>query len=114
MVRGLVGLFAACLVLGVGSVATARAADPVEIPLTIEKHVFTPAEIRVKAGAPFVLVITNKDTTAEEFESKALRVEKVIPGGKTLRVRMPALKAGTYPFVGEFHEATAKGKIVAE
>jgi len=92
----------------------ARAADPVEIPVSIEKHVFSPTEIRVKAGAPFVLVITNKDSTAEEFESKDLRVEKVIPANKTVRLRMPGLKAGTYPFVGEFHESTAKGKIIAE
>ena len=68
----------------------------------------------MKAGAPFVLVITNKDATAEEFESKDLRIEKVIPAGKTVRVRVPALKAGTYGFVGEYHEKTAKGRIVAE
>ena len=91
----------------------AGAADP-EIALTIEKNQFQPAEIKVKAGAPFVLVITNKDATAEEFESKELRIEKVIPAGKTVRVRVPALKAGTYGFVGEYHEKTAKGRIVAE
>jgi plastocyanin len=93
----------------------ARAAEaPPDIPLTIDKHRFQPEEIRVKAGTPFVLVITNKDAGAEEFESKDLRVEKVIPAGKTVRVRMPALKPGTYPFVGEYHEKTAKGRIVAE
>ncbi len=90
-----------------------EAADP-EITLTIEKNRFQPAEIKIKAGAPFVLVITNKDATAEEFESKELRIEKVIPAGKTVRLRMPALKAGTYGFVGEYHEKTAKGRIVAE
>jgi len=87
---------------------------PPDIPVTIAAHRFQPAEIRVKAGAPFVLVITNKDTTPEEFESQDLRIEKVIPGGKTLRVRMPALKPGAYGFVGEYHEQTAQGRIVAE
>jgi hypothetical protein len=87
---------------------------PAEIALTIEQHRFQPEEIRVKAGAPFVLVITNKDATSEEFESKDLRLEKVIPAGKTLRLRLPALKTGTYGFVGEYHEQTAKGRIVAE
>jgi plastocyanin len=92
-----------------------RAADvPREIALTIEKHRFQPEEIRVTAGAPFVLVITNKDRGAEEFESRDLRLEKVIPAGKTVRLRMPALKPGTYPFVGEYHEATAKGRLVVE
>ena len=108
----------ALLLLGVGMTWTAlgggvEAADA-EIALTIEKNRFQPAEIKVKAGAPFVLVITNKDATAEEFESKELRIEKVIPAGKTVRLRVPALKAGTHGFVGEYHEKTAKGRIVAE
>ena len=110
-----VAAVAAAFALGAALLATrALAADPVEFALTIEKHVFSPAEIRVKAGAPFVLVISNNDDTAEEFESKQLRVEKVVPAKKTVRLRLPGLKAGTYPFVGEFHEATAKGKIIAE
>jgi plastocyanin len=100
---------------GVLASTPALAADaPPEIALTIEKNRFSPEEVRVKAGAPFVLVIANKDSGAEEFESKDLRVEKIIPGGKTVRLRMPALKAGTYKFFGEYHEKTAQGRIVAE
>ena len=108
----------ALLLLGAGLVwaalGGAAAAADAEIALTIEKNQFQPAEIKVKAGTPFVLVITNKDGTAEEFESKDLRIEKVIPAGKTVRVRVPTLKAGTYGFVGEYHEKTARGRIVAE
>ena len=111
----------AALLLGVAMVITilamagARAADaPPEVTLTIEKNRFQPEEIKIKAGAPFVLVITNKDTTAEEFDSKDLRIEKVIPAGKTVRLKLPALKAGSYGFVGEYHEKTAQGRIVAE
>ena len=106
---------AAVVILGaVGGAAAQGAGAPTEISLTIEKNRFAPEEIRVKAGAPFILVITNKDGAPEEFESRDLRIEKVIPAGKTLRVRMPALKPGTYAFVGEYHEKTAKGKIIAE
>jgi plastocyanin len=112
IVRLVAGLIVSGAVLAVGPVFGADA--PAEIGLTIEQHRFQPDEVRVKAGAPFVLVISNKDATPEEFESKELRVEKVIPGGKTLRLRMPALKKGAYVFVGEFHEATAKGRIIAE
>ena len=108
--RSLVPLALICLVLRVAVVA---AAD-LEIPVTIEKNRFQPDEIRVKAGTPFVLVVTNKDTTPEEFESKELRIEKVVPGGKTLKIRVRALKPGSYPFVGDFHQATAKGRIIAE
>lgn len=108
LVLALAGLVVVALAAG------ARAADPSEIPITIEKNRFQPEEIRVKAGQPFILVVTNKDATPEEFESKELRIEKVIPGGKTLKIRVRALKPSTYPFIGEYHEATAKGRIVAE
>jgi len=32
----------------------------------------------------------------------------MIPAGKALRLRMPALKKGTYNFVGDFNQSTAK------
>lgn len=90
------------------------AADPPETKLTIENHRFSPEEIKVKANTPFVIVVTNKDKTPEEFESKELKIEKVIPPGQTVKVRVRALKPGTYNFVGDFHQSTAKGRIVAE
>lgn len=101
------------LLAGAGA-ARAQAPAPPEVALTIEQHRFSPEELKVKAGQAFVLVITNKDATPEEFESKELRVEKVIPGRKTLKLRVPALKPGSYKFFGEYHEETAKGRIVAE
>jgi plastocyanin len=111
-VASLAALLVACVAL---ISSPAGAADgPSDIALTIENNRFQPEDIQVKAGASFVLVITNKDKGAEEFESHDLRIEKVIPGGKTVRLRMPALKPGTYRFVGEYHEKTAKGRIVAE
>lgn len=104
------------LVLGAALMAAfpSGAQEVPEVALQIEQNRFQPEEIRVKAGKPFVLVITNKDKGPEEFESKDLRIEKVVPAGKTVRLRMPALKAGSYAFVGEHHEKTAKGRIIAE
>ena len=104
----------AVLAMVLGTVGAATAADPAEIPLMIEKNRFQPDVIKVKAGAPFVLVITNKDKGPEEFDMSQPRIEKVIPGGKTVRLKMPALKPGKYPFVGEYHSETAKATIVAE
>ena len=106
-------LIVAALGGGVLAPADARAADP-EVALIIDDNRFIPEEIKVKAGTPFVLVITNRDATAEEFESKELRIEKIVPAGKTVKVRIRALSPGTYPFFGEYHEKTAKGRIVAE
>jgi len=99
----------------VGSATLAAAADaPPPLALTLDHHRFTPEELRVQANTPFILVITNNDQEEEEFEIAALRIEQIVPGGTTLQVKMPALKLGTYHFVGEFHEKTAKGRIVAE
>ena len=105
---------AAALAVLLAIAAPVRAADPAEIPLVIEKNRFEPDVIKVKAGAPFVLVITNKDKGPEELDMAQPRIEKVIPGGKTVKLRMPALKPGKYPFVGEYHSETAKATIVAE
>ncbi len=102
------------LAIALGTVIAATAADPAEIPLVIEKNRFQPDVIKVKAGTPFVLVITNKDKGPEELDMAQPRIEKIIPAGKTVRLKMPALKAGKYPFVGEYHSETAKGTIVAE
>ena len=97
------------------SAALASAADtPSELTLTLDQHRFSPEELRVKANTPFILVLTNKDKEDEEFEISSLRIEQIVSGGKTLQLKMPALKPGTYEFVGEFHEKTAKGRIVAE
>jgi len=103
----------AALAVVLGVAAPVLAADP-EIPLLIEKNRFEPDVIKVKAGAPFVLVITNKDKGPEELDMQRPRIEKVIPGGKTVRLKMPALKPGKYPFVGEYHSETAKATIIAE
>ena len=105
---------AAALAVLLAIAAPVLAADPAEIPLVIEKNRFEPDVIKVKAGAPFVLVITNKDKGPEELDMAQPRIEKVIPGGKTVKLRMPALKPGKYPFVGEYHSETAKATIVAE
>jgi plastocyanin len=108
-------LLIAGLVMGVVAVAGAAwAADPrPEVALTIDKDQFQPSEIKVKANTPFTLVVTNKNAKAAEFESKDLRVEKVVPAGKTVNVRIRALKPGSYAFFDDFNKATT-GRIVAE
>ena len=103
--------FACALLL---SGAAARAEDAQVFNLTIKDHKFDPAELHVPAGKPIILVVRNADATAEEFESSALKVEKIIAGGQQGTVRLRPLAAGSYAFVGEFHEDTASGKIIAE
>lgn|SRR5689334_1362242 len=107
-------LVVALAILG-AIVPAARAADkPGDIPLTAANQKFDPTEIKVKAGQPFVLVVTNNDPKkAIEVENKDLRIEKVVPAGKTVNIRVRALKPGTYVFVDDFNHA-AQVKIVAE
>ena len=82
--------------------------------VSIKNHHFEPNEVTVPAGKRIRLVIDNKDPTPEEFESRSLRVEKIIPGGKKGTVTIGPLKPGAYEFVGEFHESTAKGTLHAK
>lgn len=82
--------------------------------LTIQNHVFTPNEIHVKANAKAQITVKNLDSTAEEFDSDDLKVEKVVAGKSEGVVHLKPLKPGRYNFVGEYHEDTAKGVVVAE
>ena len=99
-------LFAAAAVL-------ALAADD-EFKLVIENHKFDPAELVIPANKKVKLVIENRDATPEEFESHALNREKVIAGKSTATIFIGPLKPGSYPFVGEYNEKTAKGTVVVK
>ena len=92
----------------------AVAADEAEFKLVIENHKFTPETVNVPAGKKIRLVVENRDSTPEEFESHSLKREKVIPGKSSATIMVGPLKAGEYKFFGEFHEATAKGVLVAK
>jgi plastocyanin len=85
-----------------------------EFNLVIRNHKFEPEEIRVPAGKRVSVYVTNEDTTPEEFDSSALKVEKVIAGRSKALVRIGPLDAGRYEFMGEFHAETAKGAVIAE
>jgi plastocyanin len=85
-----------------------------EFNLVIRNHKFEPQEIRVPAGKRVSIYVTKEDASPEEFESPALKVEKVIPGKSKGVVRIGPLAPGRYEFVGEFHADTAKGVVVAE
>ena len=97
---------------------TAGVADkpggPAKLALTLKDHRFTPAELRVPAGQPLEIVVTNADPLADEFDSSDLKVEKVIAGGQSGTVRIHPLAAGRYTFAGEYHAATAQGVLIAE
>ena len=109
------------LALGGLAAAAAQAAlgdppagDPVKQELVISNHRFDPAQIEVPAGQAVVIHVRNLDPTAEEFDSSALKVEKVIGGHGEGLVHVHPLAAGRYEFVGEYHPGTARGVVVAK
>lgn len=85
-----------------------------EFTIVLKDHKFTPAEIEVPAGQKIKLIIDNQDATPEEFESKPLHKEKIIPANSKGSIAISPLKAGEYEYVGEYNEEIAKGKIIAK
>ncbi|MDB5733619.1 MAG: hypothetical protein JWN16_256 [Alphaproteobacteria bacterium] len=93
-------------------VTPALAAEPIIVHL--KGHKFYPSTIKVKAGQPSMITLFNDDDTADEFDSSSLKVEKVVGGHAKGNIRLRALPPGKYPFMGEFHAATAQGVVIAE
>ncbi|MFC3532299.1 cupredoxin domain-containing protein [Vogesella facilis] len=104
--------FAAALALATIALSAAAADNVVKI--TANENGFTPAQLEVVAGQPFVIEVQNTGKKAVEFESHQLHVEKVIAAGKTAQLKVKALKAGSYKFYDEFNEDKAKGVVVAK
>jgi plastocyanin len=94
-------------------VSTFALAEP-EALLVIKNNRFEPAELKIAAGQRVKLTVHNQDATAEEFESHSLNREKIVPPGAKVVVYVGPLQPGRYDFFGEYHEATAKGVLVAE
>lgn len=102
-------LFAILLCSSAGAIAADN-----EFQLVIREHKFEPAELTVPAGQKIRLVVKNEDATPEEFESRKLKREKVIAGKGSATLLIGPLAPGVYPFAGEYHEASAQGKLIAK
>ncbi|NMG73821.1 cupredoxin domain-containing protein [Aromatoleum diolicum] len=73
-----------------------------------------PETIEVPANTRFRLTLINRNAGPEEFETTRPFKELVVGPGVTRSTIFPPLKPGTYPFFGEFHPDTAKGRFVAK
>jgi hypothetical protein len=101
------------IVIGMGA-PLAIAEEPTKISITLKDHKFSPAEPTTPAGKPIVIELENQDKTPAEFESKALRVEKIVPGGGKITMQVRALAPGRYRFYDDYHEATTEGFLVTQ
>lgn len=113
MPRSMVWSATAALLFCLAQVS-ADAQEAVTARTSIKDHRFQPAELKVPANTPITIVVRNLDPTPEEFESKTLRVEKVVAGNSEITIKLRPLVPGRYRFYGDFNEATAEGAITAE
>ena len=84
------------------------------VKLTLKNHRFDPAEPHAPANKPFTIEVSNLDGTPAEFESKTLRVEKVVAANGTISLQMRALAPGRYRFFDDYHEDTTEGFLVVQ
>ena len=101
------------LLLALLMIATPVLADE-PIVVHLKNHKFSPSVIKVKANKPAMIILYNDDASADEFDSSSLKIERVVPGHNKGNIRLRALATGKYPFMGEFHAATAQGVVIAE
>ena len=106
-------LSALALALLLGANATAMAQE-INLQTRLKNHRFEPSELKAPAGRPIVLRVINDDASPEEFESKDLRVERVVGANAEAVFKLRPLQPGRYFFFGDFNEATAKGYLVVE
>ena len=107
-------LLLAALVAGAVFWASSAMAQQPTFQLTLKGNRFEPSTLEVPAGTRIILLITNEDAAAEEFESHDLKLEKIIPAGTKATFRVGPLKPGSYKFMGEFHPDTAQGVLIAK
>jgi plastocyanin len=96
------------------SAAGAQAQTATEIELSYKDKKFTPAEVTVPANTAFTIKVKNLDAKAMEFESKPLKIEKVIAANSEAIVNVRPQKPGKYKFVDEYNEDVAIGNVIVK
>lgn len=107
-------MFTFAVLIGLAAAGPVWAEETPTFEIVIKNHKFEPAALEVPANKKVKLVVKNQDPTPEEFESYELSREKVIAGNSQAIIFIGPLDPGTYPYFGEFNQATAQGKIIAK
>jgi heme/copper-type cytochrome/quinol oxidase subunit 2 len=90
-----------------------RAQQATEVQVTYSKGQFQPSELRAPADKPVAIRVRNLDAKAMEFESKSLRVEKVVAANSEGVINVRALKPGRYEFYDDFNDK-ARGVLTVQ
>ena len=103
----------ACLIPILLAVSSPLAASPA-FTVRIKDYKLLPAKLVFPKGERIELTVINEGPGTEEIESNTMRIEKIIPEGKTVKLRIGPLKPGTYDLFGEFNQTTCIGTVVVE
>ena len=92
---------------------TSQAQQATEIQVTYSRGQFQPSQLSAPADKPITFRVKNLDAKAMEFESKSLRVEKVVAANSEGVINVRALKPGRYEFYDDFNEK-ARGALTVQ
>ena len=106
-------LLVAVCAIAVLPVSASLAQQATELQVTYSKGQFQPTELRAPADKAITIRVKNLDAKAIEFESKTLRVEKVVAANSEGVINVRALKPGRYEFYDDFNEK-ARGALVVQ
>ena len=106
--------FGALILAAAFAATAAKADDTVARSLLVKDHVFSPAEVKLPAGKIVLLTVNNADPTSVEFESKPLKIEKVIAGNSSAVIRIKVPASGKILFVDEPREDKTLGYFIVE
>ena len=108
-------IYAALVASAVAVVCQPSFADDLQtFEIVLKDHAFSPPEIHVPTGKPFVVVVKNASDQADEFEMLIPSVEHGVQGNSETRFRIRPLGPGQFPFFGEGDPDNEKGAIVSE
>jgi plastocyanin len=107
-------LVAAVALASIAVTGAAKAQSATEIQLSYKDKKFDPAEISAPANTPIVIKLKNLDAKPMEFESKTLKIEKVVAAGGDATINVRAQKPGRYEFFDEYNEKVARGALVVK
>jgi plastocyanin len=117
---GLVALAAVLAACSGGSAAPASPAgsvDPNAIVVTAKDLKFNPTEVSAPADAAFEIVFDNQESAPHNIVISDAAGTKVFEGevitNQQVTYQVPALAAGTYPFICAVHP-DMKGNVTAE
>ena len=106
-------ILAAICAVAMLPVSPSQAQQATEVQLTYSNGQFQPSEVRAPADKPITVRVKNLDAKAMEFESKSLRVEKVVAAKSEGVINVRALKPGRYEFYDDFNEK-ARGALIVQ